>query len=242
VTQQLIESWLVSLDGHAFDLEDLPRWFTQSDIRVEQRGNGYMLVIPAAVIGQSHEAVRELAERHVELINGIGRLLNPKFAPVTLSDQLLGVDVAGAVLSTVIAVRGVEMRVKAGSVGVMINGRMQADPQEGIAAPFVRAASISPRAHDAMLIMSRPALTWSELYLLFELVEGDVGGEMYNRDWIDKPRAGLFTRTANSYSTLRSRGRHGKDKLHHPKHPMARDEAVALIRNLVSAWLGHIGK
>jgi hypothetical protein len=67
-------------------------------------------------------------------------------------------------------------------------------------------------ARDALVIIGRPNLTWSELYLLFELVQAEVGGEMFDLGWISRRDADLFTHTANNYSALRSNGRHGKDK------------------------------
>ena len=118
---------------------------------------------------------------------------------------------------------------------------MQPDPREAVASPLIRAASLSPRARDALSIVGRPTLTWPELYLLFELVQADVGGQMFDLGWISCNDADLFTHTANSYSTLRSDGRHGKDRGEPPAHPIQHDMAVTLGCGLVLAWLRHVG-
>ena len=133
------------------------------------------------------------------------------------------------------------MRVKAGSVRAVVGGNVQPDPREAVASPLVQAASLSPRAHDALSIVGRPRLTWSELYLLFELVQADVGGQMFKLGWISRNDADLFTQTANNYSTLRSDGRHGKDRGEPPAHPMQHGIAVTLVCSLVLAWLRHVG-
>ena len=236
-----IASWMVPLVGHQFDLEDLPLWFAGLDVHVEPRDNGFALVIPTQIVGDSYEPVRAFAEEQLALVNGIGRLLSSSYRPISLTDNLFGVDSAGAVRNTVVAVGSAEMRVKAGSVRVVIGGKAQPDPAEGAASSLMRAASRSPRAHDALIIIGRPNLTWSELYLLFELVEAEVGGQMFDLAWISRSDADLFTRTANSYSVLRSGGRHGKDRGDPPAQPMQHGLAVTLVRALVLAWLSHVG-
>jgi hypothetical protein len=231
----------VPLVGHQFDLEDLPLWLAGQDIHVAKRDDTFVLVIPSAIVGDNHEQVRALAEDQLELINGIGRLLNSPFRPLSLAGQLFGVDSTGAVRHTVVAVNPAEMRVKAGSVRAVVGGKVQPDPREAAASPLIRAALDSPRARDALVIVGRPTLTWSELYLLFELVQADVGGQMFDLGWISRNDGNLFTHTANSYNTLRSDGRHGKDKGDPPAHPMQRGVAVTLLCGLVLAWLRHVG-
>ena len=233
--------WILPLVGHQFDLEDLPLWLAGQDVHVTQRDNTYVLVIPSAIVGHDYEPVRAFAEGQLEMINGTGRLLSSAFRPLSLADELFGVDSAGAILHTVVAVNGVEERCKAGSVRAVVGGKVQPDPREAIALPLIRAASLSPRFHDALSIVGRPRLTWSELYLLFELVEADVGGQMFELGWLSRTDADQFTGTANSYSTLRSDGRHGKDRGKPPARPMQHGIAVTLVCDLILAWLCHVG-
>ena len=239
--KQQIASWMIPLVGHRFDLEDLPLWFVGLDVRVEPRDSGFALLIPAKIVGDNYGPVRAFAEEQLALVNGIGRLLSSSYQPVSLTDNLFGVDSSGVVRNTVVGVGTVETRVKAGSVRVLIAGEPQPDPAEGAAAPLTRAAARSPRAHDALIIVGRPNLTWSELYLLFELVEAEVGGQMFELAWISRSQADLFARTANSYSVLRSDSRHGKDRGNPPDQPMQHGLAVSLVRALVLAWLKHVG-
>lgn len=236
-----IAFWIVPLVGHQFDLEDLPLWFAGQDVHVVKCDHRFVLVIPSAIVGDNYEPVRAFAEDQLALINGIGRLLSSAFRPLSLADQLFGVDASGTVLHTVRAVHPAEERDKAGSVRAVVGGKVQPDPREAAASPLIHAASLSQRAHDALIIVGRPTLTWSELYLLFELVQADVGGQMFDLGWISRSDANLFTHTANSYSTLRSGGRHGKDRGAPPARPMQHGVAVTLICGLVLAWLRHVG-
>ena len=234
-------AWVIPLVGDHFDLEDLPLWLAGQGVHVAERDGAFELVIPVAIIGDNYAPVRAFAEEQLYLINGVGRLLGQAFRPLSLADKLFGIDAAGTVIHTVLAVGTAEMRVKAGSVRAVVGGKLQPDPREAAASPLLRAASLSPRARDALTIVGRPALTWSELYLLFELVQADVGGQMFDRGWIPRAAADLFTHTANSYSTLRSDGRHGKDRGEPPAKPMLHVVATKVVCGLVLAWLRHLG-
>jgi hypothetical protein len=128
-----LTSWIVPLVGHQFDLEDLPLWLSGQDVHVATRDDKFVLVIPSATIGDNHEPVRVFAEEQLELINGIGRLLSPTFRPVSLSDQLFGVDSSGAALHTVVAVNSGELRIKGSSVRLVLGNEVQPDPQEAAA-------------------------------------------------------------------------------------------------------------
>jgi len=241
VDNRQIASWIVPLVGHQFDLEDLPFWLAGQAVHVAPRDNMFVLVIPSAVVGDNHEPVRVFAEGQLSLINGIGRLMSSTYRPISLADKLFGLDSAGVVLNTVVAVNSGEMRSKGGSVRALVGGKVQPDPREAAASPLIRAATLSPRARDALIIVGRPNLTWSELYLLFELVQADMGGRMVDLGWISSSDANLFTHTANSYSALRSDGRHGKDKGNPPAQPMQHGVAVKIVRALVFAWLRQVG-
>src|SRR5882724_11186644 len=116
VEKRGIASWVVPLAGDQFDLEDLPLWLAGQAVCVAKRDGAFVLVIPAGIIGVSYEPVRAFAEAQLELINGAGRLLSSSFRPLSLADNLFGVDSAGTVLHTVLAVSPAEMRMKGGSV------------------------------------------------------------------------------------------------------------------------------
>jgi hypothetical protein len=111
-----ITSWVIPLVGDHFDLEDLPLWLVGQDVHVAERDGAFELVIPVAIIGDNYEPVHAFAEEQLDLINGVSRLLGQVFRPLALADKLFGIDAAGTVVHTVLAVGTAEMLVKAGSV------------------------------------------------------------------------------------------------------------------------------
>ena len=237
-----VVEWSVDLIGHSLDLEDLPLWTTGTYPFVVRNGDVFSLRIPAKLVGSSAEHVRPYALDALDHLNGVGRLLNPSFRSLAVVNRTQGIDAQGVIVSTSVEVGGAELRVKAGLLVGSVNGIAQSDPIEGAAAPLLQAARRSVRAHDALVILGRPSLTWAEIYLVFELVEGHVGGKMFEYGWIAKPDVDLLSRTANSYSVLRSAGRHGKDRGSPPRSPMPHGTAASLVRHLVLQWLKHISK
>lgn len=238
MTERKVATWIAPLAGHHFDLEDMPKWLEGYDVTVISRDAGYALAIPVGLIGDQHEPVLAFAEEKVTLINGIGKLLSSKFRPITLDGRILGLDSTGETAHIVLAVQSAEMRIKGGTAGLVVGGKALPDPAIGAALPLLRAASLSTKAYDALAVIGRKHLSWPELYLLFELVQSEVGGQMHELGWVSKAEANHFCHTANSYSALRSEGRHGRDLGRAPESPMEQSAAVAMIRALVLAWLG----
>jgi hypothetical protein len=235
--QKEVVTWIVPLVGHAFDLGDMRKWLEGSDVAAVKYEEAHALSIPVKIVGSASEHVLPFAERKLTLLNGIGRLLEPKYRPATLDGRFYGLDATGRKVNTVLSIQSAEIRIKTGVVGLLVGGVAAPDPAIGAAIPLLDVAANSERAHDALTILARKDLTWSELYLLFELVQGEVGSRMYDEGWVSKSDANLFCHTANSYSALRSDGRHGKDLGAPPANPMDRHSALALLRRLVLSWL-----
>lgn len=233
-----VATWLVPLEGHAFDLEDLPVYMHGHSVQVVLRDSIYNLAIPVNVGGVSHERVREVALAFVELVNGAASLLISSYSPISVtSGAFFGVDDSGSVVNTVVPVGTAEMRCKAGHMNVLIDGVPQPDSRQGRIASLVELAKRSTAGRDALSLVGRPSPTWSELYLVYELVKANAGSRMFSDNWISRSQAELFRRTANSYTALGRAARHGKEATDSPKNPMPQREATQLMRELVRGWL-----
>jgi hypothetical protein len=234
-----VVTWRIPLIGHEFDLEDFPLWLSDQQVQVEKQGDSYFLVLPCAVAGHGYEYVHAIASQHLELLNGIGRILYRAFRPISLADTFVGVNAAGGVVHTVVQPGSTEIRSKAGTLQVEIDGALYPDPTTNAASPYLKAAARAKEARSAIALLGKPNRTWTDLYNLFELVEADMGGRMYAMGWISKAKATKFTATANSFTTLGLQGRHGKDTGRAPINPVAHQEADKLILTLVEQWLKH---
>jgi hypothetical protein len=235
-----ISAWIVPLVGHQFDLEDLPLFLEGSVAQVAKREDAYYLVLPTALAGSAPEPIRALAAEHLALINGASSLLSESFRPIALGEALYGIDSEGHVANTVIQIGSAELRMKGGHVTSSVNGIARPDARVGAALPIMRAAAASTAAADILVIVGRLNPTWSELYLVYELIKSNCGGRMFDLGWIQKSDATLFCRTANSYTALGRKARHGKDRGQPPQSPMPQHEAKTLMRALAAGWLRHV--
>lgn len=213
-------AWLVPLRGHTFDLEDLPIYLHGSPIQVKKGPDGYHILLPVSLTGPTHERVLELASEFLELLNGAASFLIESYRPVELSQgPYFGVDESGEVAHTFVPLETVEVRCKAGHVTLALNGVAQPDHRAGKVTQVIHAAKGFTAARDALSIIGRVSPSWSELYLVYELVEDNAGSKMYTKGWISKADGERFTWTSNSYTALGRAGRHGKNKGQPPSHP-----------------------
>jgi hypothetical protein len=225
------------LTGHAFDLEDLPRWTVGASAHVAKLDDAYYLVMPVALVGAAPEGIREFAREFVEQLNGAGRLLDPGFQAVQLGETLYGLNEAGQRAHVVLSISSGTLRLKGGHVTISVGGEAQPDHRVGAAVPLLEAARQSAAARDALVLVGRQQPTWSELYLAFELVEANTGRQMFAAGWISRSDERLFSQTANSYTALGRQARHGKTTRNPPSAPMSLTRATELVRQLVGAWL-----
>lgn len=236
-TRHAVAAWLIPLVGDAFDLEDFPRWLAWQSIQVVLREGQYVLRIPATLVGGQPHEVRAFAEDRLAVLNGIGPLLFPDFRPIALGALMFAEHADGKGLTTILPVAPAQPRMKGQTFRVSIAGDSLPDARVAAAEPFLKAAAASRRVHDALVLLGRPQLTWSELYLIFEIVQEDAGRRMYNSGWINEPDAERFTRTACSYQSLGIEARHGHSKWSPPTHPMTHEHASRLVRGLLAKWL-----
>lgn len=234
---RLVAVWHVPLEGHLLDLEELPVYLDGYPVRVVHAKGRFYLVLPVAITGPSYDRVLVVASSFVDLINGAASLLIDSYHPVALANgAFFGADESGSIVITVAQMGTAEERCKASHITAFVGGVPRPDARQGKIARLVEAAQ-TVAAKDALVLIGRPSPTWTELYLVYELVEANVGGRIYSENWIPRSQGKLFTRTANSYTALGRASRHGKEKFQPPSQPMSQREATQLIRTLVEAWL-----
>lgn len=237
MTEHPIERWIVEVRGERADLETLAAAFEGQPVHFVRWKDGHALSIPVEHGGSDHTVVADIAERTCALANGIGRLLDRHFAPVTPQSGCSGVDSLGEVRHVNLAPEVVEAKFRVLPPRVIIDGVMQPDPRQSRTNDLIREAEASPHVTDALTILGRGALTWPELYILYELVEKDSRPMHVEQGWISKSDAARFKHTANNYDTVGIAGRHGPRNQAPPANPMSLGEARRVIHRLTDQWL-----
>jgi hypothetical protein len=231
-----VAAWIVPLKGHLFDLEDLPHHMEGSPVSVINRDEGWYLRIPSEVVGHNFEPVLPAATEYVALLNGICAVQLHDVRPLELaSGEFYGLDAYGQVVHTVVRVNTPGVRLKLGHVDQHSSAHRQTP--KGMFAPLLREASTTPAKADALTIVGRSRLNWSDLYLVFALVEAGVGKQMYSKRWISRLDAELFMRTVQAHTALGGSRSKRAAVQEPPVTLMTLKTALDLMRRLVARWL-----
>jgi hypothetical protein len=79
-------------------------------------------------------------------------------------------------------------------------------------------------------IYKKPNIDWRDLYVIFEIVQEDIGTNPHKKQWTTEPMESTFKQTANHY-------RHGKSKFPLPTKPMTIEEGRSFIDGIFLRWL-----
>lgn len=236
-----IAAWILPIQGDNYDLEELPIYLEGSKIAVIKNDEGYFLRLSVDITGPTYDQVLELAREYIEVINGAAKVLIRSHRAVELSDSgYFGIDDSGRKWITVLPVQGGELRMKGGHATITINGNISPDERLGAMSPYVELAKNFPAKRDALILIGRRFPTWAELYVVYELVEKDVGRrKLNNSNWISIADAQLFRKTACSYAVLGRNSRHGNQTSIPPPNPMTHTRAIEIMRELVRHWVSE---
>ena len=235
-------TWEFALIGDPSDLSVLCSATRGQSIVIQKRDDCYVLSMPSQPEDRDYNALYLFAQEQIEVLNGIGHLVDGGFRSVSLSDHLFGVDEEGVRCTTAITVHSLEGRIRAGILRVAINGELGPDPIELAASHFLRAATASDEAFQALAVVGIDAPTWSELYVAFELAKSGTGGAIERVCDVTTVELERFRRTANSFKILGRLARHGPKPHVPPDDPMQYCEALQFVRGLVRAWLKHASR
>ena len=104
---------------------------------------------------------------------------------------------------------------------------------------WLEAAAQDPSIAKALRLRNAGNLTWVELYRIYEVIAGDMGGEsaIVAVGWAEKAEIKLFKRTANSVVATGDQARHGYQKEEPPKNPISLGQAKVFIDTLLKDWV-----
>lgn len=230
-------AWAFELKGDPCDLADLAYFSSTNAVRVKKRGEVYELVMPSHTVDSEYSNIKRSAETLVDWLNGLGKLYSDTFEGVVLVGPLFSLDEAGERRDTVIFPETGRFRLRGMRATILVNGKEAPDPEKDAAARALKSASEKTAIGDALTLVGRPNPTWSELYVIYELVESASKGQQVKAGWVSKAELDSFKRTANSYTALGVSGRHGAATHPAPAKPMPYEEAIEVVRRMVKGWL-----
>jgi hypothetical protein len=223
------------LEGHEFDLQDLADLLPAGDIRVARDDAGYYL--EAAVIDNPPEGrtFYEAAQEILPLVNGMGRVKNPRFRPVALSGRYQD----GEKQHMVVAVGTAEARSRLSAVAIVPRPDGQVEPQPSppsISYPGL--IKTDPEVAEVLQILASPSIGWVELYKVFEVVRDTVKPLKLDQSGLaGKEDISAFTASANRPDVSGAGARHARIDGGPPKRTMTLNRGRQFVSDLVRAWL-----
>ena len=227
-----MSNWQIKLTGDQFDLEDLPCWFSDPALRVIEQEGRYYLTSSDFDAMEDSSAIWTHAHVLLEHMQGAAKLYRTNFQRIGLGVMISGFQ--GCHHSLVHIAERIVFRDKASGV-VTINGKEI--PEIYPHKDWATLAQHDEAVARALQLWGNGPMDWVNLYRMFEVVESDVGGQMYQAGWVTKKEIGRFTGTANSMKAIGDDARHAKPNLQPPSKPVTLEEARELIAHLVREWL-----
>ena len=231
--------WKVRLVGLNCDLEELARSLVGGSLLLKpDKHNSYYLTCPQFDACLSEKDVRDVSKKILPVLNGAMRLALGGNVLLTES-EVIEVRSDGTEVIYLTFVDGIGLRSSfslsvADSDGNVIEEIKPADPVPA----WVKAALVDPAIEKVLRLFGK-ALNWGDLYRIFEVIHGDIGGikKVIELGWLTDAQIELFKRTANHPASAGDDARHGRQITEPPKKPMTMSEARAHIETLIHQWL-----
>jgi hypothetical protein len=128
-------------------------------------------------------------------------------------------------------------RISVEGVAAGPEGQVMPKPPSPLPAKLQLAVTDS-NVDDALYFLQRLDPDWHELYKAYEIVRDDANPPE-RRGWASEREITRFRRTANHQDAAGRGARHARLAAEPPSDPMTLDDARALIRRVVSAWVGE---
>ncbi|MFC1406125.1 MULTISPECIES: hypothetical protein [Streptacidiphilus] len=229
------------LEGHVYDLDSLVELFREGEPLVAVDDDGYYLESSHFDgLTEGGQKLFDQAANVLRRVMGVARILDSSFRPVSISGHFV-VDDAEGVRHLIVVGDTVEVRSNA-IVGVVEVGGVVSPtpPPEPLGPPYVQLSDSHPDVEEVLSILGKPsvALTWVDLYKVYEIVRHSVGDDkvLKGNGWAAPAEISAFTASANRPDVSGSQARHARMGGDSPKHTMTLAEGESLIRRLVVAW------
>jgi len=231
--------WHVQLTGDPIDLGALAAMFTAPDLRVMRNGDEYFLESAVFETRATSAEVHQDARGLLPLLNGTAKVSRPNFRAVAVGTVVLESDAGTERRHQVLSLPTLEVRVDLPPATILVDGQSPERPEAGSLATdrWVKLAVDDPDVAEALRIFDGPQ-NWVNLYKIHEIVRrrADIAGS----GWATDTELKLFTWTANHPEAGGESARHARSGTQPPPDPMTLEQAVGLVRRILTGWLGSL--
>jgi len=233
--------WMLKIEGERFALEELSKSFTSPKLCISKEGQDFFLRSSDLNLLKNPKEVFEIAKKIISCINGASMLIGfGMHTSLKVSNSITKINDDGS-RNVSIFPQPLHLHITTNSFSVVITNPDGTKREINRADPIPLWISIA-QSNDSVAKVLRlfsNKKDWVNLYRIYEIIEGDVGGmdNIVKNDWTNKNKIELFKHTANSVGATGDQARHGKEKTTPPKSPMSIFDAEFLITSIILSWL-----
>lgn len=230
-----VKAWLAGVPD---DLELLADLFAEGDVRVERDGEEYFLTAPDIDNPPPETTYYNSAQHRLSQLNGLARLEDPHFRPVTLTGKYTDGDRIHQVISPTSA----RCTLRAGRPTVIVtnaDGTVVPNPPSPWPHRIKQAASHPAIGRVLRITARNDELDWYDLYKIHEIIRHNIEPRKLDAlGWTTKARDRAFTGSADRYDVSGDAARHAVDRHSEPpKQTMTIAEGRDYISGLVKHWM-----
>lgn len=233
--------WEIHITGPPDILQELAQAF-RDDPSVAAQGEGWILRSRTFDGLSDATAVREQAERIVDSLSAISRLLLQSERPLKVL-SVAEVRADGSRKAVSIQLESEGLRAMTGRLTpsiIQADGTVTVTSASAAAAPkWLAKAEGKPGLAHALRLRNVQKLMWTDLYRLYEVLRAEVGGDttIVQAGWTSRSQLDRFTRSADSVTVAGDDARHGVERQQPPAKPMTLTQARSFIDALLCKWL-----
>jgi len=230
--------WFVRIIGDINDLDELSKSLKSPELSISHDGESYILKTDEFNLLDDKEKVRNKAVEIISLINGAAGLTLGIRTPIEVSHVVKlnddGTQEIFVCISNTITLRD--------SISICIHrgdGTIEEIHQSDPIPNWISIAKKDNTVAKALRLFGSGAYDWVNLYRIYEVIEGDMGGlkNIVKEGWATKKMLNRFTHTANSPGAIGDDSRHGTESTTPPRDPMLLSEAKSFVITLFHSWL-----
>lgn len=226
--------WKVALKGDAFDLETIQEELRVSDFRVLQEGSKFYLVGDRFEAIGTNQQVHAAAQEVIANLNLSLHLARPDFASIDFGGAIEEERADGSsVTHQWVYLMGVRSRVRFGATVVSHSGEVKPPPppKASFSERVMEVLSTNEHFREAMKAFTIEPKNYKDLFIAYETVCKVLPNrykDIIDLGWASNDELKQFRDTAHFY-------RHGHPR-ERPKIEVPLDEAVELVRRLLTKW------
>lgn len=232
--------WFVTLNGEDFDLQKLSKFSNPPKIEIKLENGKYLLCSDKFNSLSEAREVVSVGKKILKIINGIAKLHFQNFGKIECDNPLF-IDSEDKKHFFLLC-EPAKFRLEFSDIKFKVSkadGTIITSNEPNYINSTIDLAVSDSNVEKALRIFGSQEQNWSNLYKIYEIIDGDVGGKskITSNGWASSKKIEKFHNTANNSNSVGDDARHHNPHRPAPPKPMSIQEAKDFISDLLKRWI-----